>query len=223
MKLSILAQLNDDLKMLVISNPGHTSKSVDAKALIKIIEKAYKNNILVVIDEAYFHFHKISMIEYINQYENLIVIRTFSKAIGLASLRIGLLISNRNLINELYKVKLVHEITGIAAKIGSYMIDNFHIVDNYVNNVNEGKKVLLSRLPEIGIRVYESDCNLFFFDMPKNTDYNDFMEFLKEKNVYIKGPFLNSPFSGQMRVTIGDKNQMNMFCDIIHNYVNLAK
>lgn len=216
----LLNKLNKDLKMLVISNPGHTSKAIVSKKIIKIIERANHNNILVVIDEAYFHFHNISMIEYINHYKNLIITRTFSKAIGLASLRIGLLISNSNLINELYKVKLAHEITGVAAKIGSYMIDNFHIVDNYVNKVKEGKKVLSSRLSKIGLKIYKSDSNLFFFDMPNNTDYNHFMSFLKEKKIYIKGPFLNTPFKGQMRITVGDKNQMNMFCDVINYYIN---
>ena len=216
----LLNNITDDLKMIVISNPGHTGKALSNENIIKIIKKANQKDTLIVVDEAYFHFYNFSVIKYIDDYDNLIVTRTFSKAIGLASLRIGFLVSNNNLIKELYKVKLVHEITGVAAKIGSYMIDNFHIVNNYVNYVNEGKIVLLTRLPEIGIKVYESDCNIFFFDMPKNTDHNHFMDFLKVKNIYIKGPFLTPPFKGQMRLTVGNTEQMNMFCDVVFEYFN---
>ena len=64
------------------------------------------------------------MVKYILKFKNLIVTRTFSKALGLASIRIGVLIGNKNIIKELYKVKLVHEITGVAAKIGMYIMDN---------------------------------------------------------------------------------------------------
>jgi histidinol-phosphate aminotransferase len=216
----LIQNLNSEVKMVVISNPGHTGKSIDEALLIKIVEKAEKNNILVVIDEAYYHFCDTTMIDHINNYKNLIISRTFSKAIGLASLRIGLLIGHRDLINELYRVKLVHEITGLAAKIGSYIIDNFEIVDNYVEEVNQGKKILIERLSKINIEIFQSDSNLFFFKMPIETDIEDFMIFLQEKNIYIKGPFLTSPFKGQMRLTVGNTEQMNMFCDVVFDYFN---
>ena len=56
--------------------------------------------------------------------------------------------------------------------------------------------------------------------MPKNTDYNHFMDFLKSKYIYIKGPFLTPPFKGQMRLTVGNTEQMNMFCDVVFEYFN---
>ena len=216
----LLSKLNKSIKMLVISNPGHTGKAIDSEKIIKILHKANHYNTLVVVDEAYFHFHNFSLIEYINQYKNLIVTRTFSKAIGLASLRIGLLISNSSLINELYKVKLVHEITGVAAKIGSYIIDNFHIVDNYVNQVIKGKKILSDRFLSMGIQTYESDSNLFFFKINKKINVNEFMTFLNKRNIYIKGPFLKFPFNGQFRITVGDIAQMENLCDIFEDYLN---
>ena len=216
---NLFQNLTDDVKLLIISNPSHTGKSIDPKILIEIIEKANKNSTLVLVDEAYFHFHNDSMIKYIDVYKNLIITRTFSKAFGLASLRIGLLIANSGLINELYRVKLVHEITGVAAKIGSFMLDNLHIVDNYVNDVNEGKDILYNRLSKFNIETHRSDSNLFFFSMPEKTNIKDFMSFLEKKKIYIKGPFTKPPFKGQMRITVGDKEQMTMFCDQLENYL----
>lgn len=209
-----------DVKLVVISNPGHTGKSITPEILLEITEKAEKNDTLVLIDEAYFHFYNESMIKYIDRFNNLIISRTFSKAFGLASLRIGLLISNADLINELYRVKLVHEITGVAAKIGSFMLDNLHIVDNYVNEVNKGKRVLHSRLSKLNMQTFESDSNLFFFHLPKGTDANLVMAYLEQNNIYVKGPFTQHPFKGQLRITVGDKAQMELFCDQLNNYFN---
>ncbi len=60
---------------------------------------------LVVVDEAYIEFAQGSMVEYISQYENLIVLRTLSKAFGLAAIRVGYMVSNKHIINIINKVK----------------------------------------------------------------------------------------------------------------------
>jgi histidinol-phosphate aminotransferase len=220
---NLFKSLNSDVKLIIISNPSHTGKSINSNILVEIIEKAEKNNALILIDEAYFHFHNESMVNYIDVYKNLIITRTFSKAFGLASLRIGLLIANSDLINELYRVKLVHEITGVAAKIGSFILDNMHIVDNYVKDVNEGKEVLHARLSKLDIETHKSDSNLFFFNMPKKTNSKDFLNYLETQKIYIKGPLTKHPFKGQMRITVGDKKQMTMFCDQLEKYFSNNK
>jgi len=220
---SLLQSLTSDIKLIVISNPSHTGKSIEPVILAEIVEKAEKLNTLVLIDEAYFHFYNESMLKYIDKYNNLIISRTFSKAFGLASLRIGLLAANSDLIKELYRVKLVHEITGVAAKVGSFMLDNLQIVDNYVNDVNEGKEILHNRLSKLDMQTYESNSNFMFFHLPPNTNTKGIMEYMEENKIYIKGPFTNHPFKGQMRITVGDKVQMNMFCDKLENYLNSNK
>jgi histidinol-phosphate aminotransferase len=217
---SLLNNLTEKIKLVVISNPGHTGKAIEQDELIKIIEKAEEQNTIVLIDEAYFHFYNESMLKYIDKYKNLIVSRTFSKAFGLASLRIGLLAANPELIKELYRVKLVHEITGVAAKIGSFMLDNMQIVDNYVNDVNEGKEILHNRLSKLDMQTYESNTNFLFFHLPSNTNTKGLMEYMGKNKIFIKGPFTNHPFKGQMRITVGDKVQMSMFCDKLDNYLS---
>ncbi len=216
----LLNGLTEEIKLIVISNPGHTGKVVEQKELIKIIEKAEKLEILVIIDEAYFHFYDKSVIKYIREHKNLIVSRTFSKAFGLASLRIGLLVADSKLINELYRVKLVHEITGVAAKIGSFMIDNLNIVNNYINDVKEGKEILYCRLAKLGVQTFKSHTNFMFFSLPEKSNVELFINYLEENKIFIKGPFKNYPFSGQLRITIGDKAQMNMFCDHVKKFLS---
>jgi histidinol-phosphate aminotransferase len=209
----VLAGINQKTKLIVLANPNHTGTVIKEESLIEIIKSAESNNALVLIDEAYYHFYDGTMLPYIKKYDNLIIIRTFSKAFGIAPLRIGYTIADKSVISELYKVKLTHEITGVAAKIGSYMLDNPEIMNNYVNDVNNGKLVLYRELSELGCEVMESHANFVFFKIPIGVDVKQVLSELQEKNIYIKGPFENSPFQEQLRVTVGSEEQMQMFCD----------
>ena len=213
-----IQKINPSTKLVVVSNPGHTGAVIAESELVVVIEKAGLNNSLVLIDEAYHHFYPETMIDYIDRFENLIITRTFSKAFGLASIRIGLLIGCKNIIDELYKVKLVHEITGVAAKIGEYFLDHIQIVDQYVNAVNQGKNVLYKRLKKIGFEVLKSEANFVFFKTPDGLNPLDLKQYMEENRILIRGPFAKQPFDNHLRITVGDKNQMNHFCDTITDF-----
>ncbi len=216
---SFIKKINLNTKLIIVSNPGHTGRIVPKDEIVKIIEEGSRNNSLVLIDEAYFQFSPETMIRFINRFDNLLITRTFSKAFGLASLRIGLLISNENIISELYKVKLVHEITGLAAKIGSYMLDNLQIVDQYVDAVNKGKIILYKRLENIGFEALKSESNFLFFKTSNSINSVELKQYLEENRILIRGPFGKHPFEDHLRITIGNAKQMNYFCDCIENYL----
>ena len=212
-------KINLNSKLVIISNPSHTGTVLSEKEMVQIVEKARSNNSLVIIDEAYHHFFSETMINNIDKFENLIITRTFSKALGLASLRIGLLIGCKKIIDELYKVKLVHEITGVAAKIGTYMLDNLQIVDNYVDDVHKGKRILYDRLENIGFEVLKSESNFVFFKISNSLNPVELKQYLEENRILIKGPFDKHPFDNHLRITVGDEEQMNNFCDTLDNFL----
>ncbi len=214
-----IAQINEKTKLVVVSNPGHTGTVIAKQDLLRIGKVAAEHNSLFVVDEAYHHFYPETMATGIDQLQNLIVVRTFSKAFGLASLRIGLLVGCEDLIGYLYRVKLVHEITGVAAKIGEYMLDNQRIMQNYVHAVNQGKKLLYKRLPAMGFKVLRSDSNFVFFEYPDQFDVVMFLSELERRDIYIKGPFTKYPFSRHLRITVGDLAQMEFLCDKIDDIV----
>ena len=216
---SFIKKINLNTKLIIVSNPGHTGRTVPKDEIVKIIEEGNRNNSLVVIDEAYFQFSSETMIDFIDRFDNLLITRTFSKAFGLASLRIGLLIGSENIISELYKVKLVHEITGVAAKIGIYMLDHMQIVDRYVDAVNQGKIILYRRLENIGFEALKSESNFLFFKTSNSLNPLGLKQYLEKNRILIRGPFEKHPFDGHLRITIGDEKQMNYFCDTLENYL----
>lgn len=208
----ILLSINKKTKLIAISNPGHNGILIKIDLLKQILSHAKKNNILVIIDEAYIEFSGPSLVSEIQEHENLIIIRTMSKAFGLASLRIGFLISSSSIINELYKVKPVHEISGLSAKIGTFLINNESIKDKYLKSVLEGKKVLLDFFNERNIKCIRTDANFMFFKPNSNIDVDKIHESLDSANILIKSQFNVEPFKGYLRITIGDKLQMEKFC-----------
>ena len=215
-----IKKINQKTKLTVISNPGHTGTVIKEDDLVAVLEKANRNKSLVLLDEAYHHFYPGTMLDYIDSFENLVITRTFSKAFGLASLRIGLLIGCKEVIDELYKVKLVHEITGVAAKIGVYMLDHFDIVNDYLNRVNAGKEILYRRLSVLDFEVLRSEANFVFFKPPGTVIPKELVKYLEDKRVLIKGPFEKHPFDSHLRITVGDEDQINYFCDIVKIFMN---
>ena len=211
----MIADIRPETRLVVIANPNHTGAVISEEELLKIAAATRERQALLLVDEAYHHFYPQSFVEHIDEFDNLIISRTFSKAFGLAALRIGLLSANPNLIKELYRVKLVHEISGMAAKIGQFMLDNPHIMESYVEDVNAGKEYLYTELPNLGCEVLRSEANFVFFKLPDLVDGRLLVTELQSDGIYIKGPFDADPFEGHLRVTVGPEKQMHAFVEVL--------
>ncbi len=208
---SVLNAIGHKTKLVVIANPNHTGTALPESELLQILKVAKDNQALVIIDEAYYHFHEETMLPYINEFDNLIIVRTFSKAFGVAALRIGYLISNKDKISQLYKAKLTHEITGISAKFGKYLLEHLEIMNNYVQGVKEGIKYLSKELEELGVITFQTCTNFLFAKLPVEVDREQMVKLLKEKKFYISGPFSTAPIKGLIRITAGPAEQMRDF------------
>ena len=200
-------------KLVTIANPNHTGTVISEEGLAGIIKAAKAVNALVVIDEAYYHFYPKTMLGYIHQFDNLIIVRTLSKAFGIAPLRVGYMVSNQEIIKQLYKVKQTHDITFFSAKAGSYLLDHLEIMQDYVREVNEAKAYLYARLPKMGFAVLKSEANFMYFKVPAGADPDKIVSGLAQKKIMIKGPFNQTPFKGHLRVTVGTVPQMTALCD----------
>ena len=211
----VLGAITPKTKLVAIANPNHTGTVIAEADLLKVIQAAQKVNALVLIDEAYHHFYPGTMVAFIRQFDNLIIIRTFSKSFGIAPLRVGYTVSNKEIIKQLYKVKQTHDITFFSAKTGSYLLDHLEVMTDYATQVNRAKDVLYQRLPAMGFEVLRSEANFVFFKCPAKVDAKKLLGDLEKKKIILKGPFNQIPFTGHLRVTVGSPGQMNMVCDAI--------
>ena len=121
--------------LVIISNPLSPIGEYKTKEEItKIAEVCRKLDCILLIDEAYIEFADgVSMIGMIDDYDNVLISRTFSKAFGAAGIRLGYLIGNSELINKVTKFQLTYPLSNITVKFGMYLLDNISIVNDYVD------------------------------------------------------------------------------------------
>ena len=217
----ITGKINPKTKLVILADPNHTGTAMPQQDIISVIEKAAAFNVLVLVDEAYHYFYEKTMTGFICRFDNLIVVRSLSKAFGIAPLRVGYLVSQAENIQHLYKVKLTHDITSVSAKFAEYLLDHPQVAKEYVKDVNEGKAYLADEFARMGGYVLPSVTNFVFVRLPQSMDALKLVRGLEERNVWIKGPFKGVPVDGLIRITVGPKEQMAVFIQHVKELVRL--
>ena len=156
----ILSNITHDTSLVILANPNSPMgeyKSFDE------IRTLLEQDVMVLIDEAYIEFtDNESMIQYIDEYPNLLVTRTFSKGFGAAGCRVGMTFGHKDTIELLSKFRQMYEITGVSLKYCEFLLNNHYLVDTYIQEVVEEKKKVVSMLKHY--EVIDSDCNWIHFN-----------------------------------------------------------
>ena len=204
----VLTLCNDKTRMIIIDNPNNpTGTVISEKELIKILNGVPKST-LVVIDEAY--------IEYVNfknypdslnlqkKYSNLIVMRTFSKIYGLAGLRVGYTIANKELIKKFYNYQAPFSINKLA------LVAAFHAIDdnNYIKKCHSSnllcRNKLYHALKDKGVSVAPSESNFLFVHFNTKDLRDSLFNQMQEKNIFVRKTDLFG-YDKAFRITIGTK------------------
>jgi len=157
---NMLSFVDDNTQLIILANPN--SPIGDYKTIDEI-KPLLDTGIPILIDEAYIEFSgKESMIQYIDEYPNLIVTRTFSKGFGAAGCRVGMTFSNPHYIENISKFRQMYEISGVSLKYCEFLLNNHHLVDTYIQEVVEEKKKVVSMLKHY--EVIDSNCNWIHFN-----------------------------------------------------------
>jgi histidinol-phosphate aminotransferase len=157
---NMLSFVDDNTQLIILANPN--SPIGDYKTIDEI-KPLLDTGIPILIDEAYIEFSgKESMIQYIDEYPNLLVTRTFSKGFGAAGCRVGMTFSNPHYIENISKFRQMYEISGVSLKYCEFLLNNHHLVDTYIQEVVEEKKKVVSMLKHY--EVIDSNCNWIHFN-----------------------------------------------------------
>lgn len=200
----------EKVDLIIFSNPNNpTGFAVEENKIKKILE-SFKD-IIVVVDEAYIEFYGKSVIKEINNYENLLVTRTLSKAFGGASLRVGFLVGNERLIEKLNKFKVPYNVNTLSQTFGEVLIDKKEKMKFLRDLVIEERERVFIELKNIEkkingkIKFYPSNANFIFGRGDKL-----FIEVFKEKDIAIRN-FNNDTF----RITIGSREENDYMLKVL--------
>lgn len=208
-----MQKISKEVKMAILVNPNNpTGSLIEQDELIGIIEKAADNDVIVLVDEAYFYYCPLTVIEEINNFDNLIVLRTFSKLCGMAAARLGYAAACPMLIEGLGKVKHPYDVNGLAVLLAERLIDRPDIIRNLINSFSEGKRYLTKKLEEEDIEYTGGHANFILIKCKGRV--NEIIERLFKENILIKGNFKQSFLKDYIRVTVGKKIYMENFWEV---------
>ncbi len=212
----LIQNLKKKPKLVILSNPNSPTGTVIEKNYIsEIMRITKKKNIPLVIDEAYYEFHGKSLISYLKKNKNLFILRTFSKAFGIAGVRVGYIVSSQQNIKYLSKFKPMYEVNSIGIEIAKLILQNKTIVKDYVRNTLLSKEKLLNYLRQNNVDYKDTRANFVLIDKKKinKNIFND----CKKRNILISNKTFFKKF---IRVTVGPHTQMGVFFNILKKNIN---
>jgi histidinol-phosphate aminotransferase len=191
----LLAAITPQTKIIAIANPNSPSGSAATRSqLLEILRRA--PHAVVFVDEAYFHFHGETIIDLIGTATNLVIARTFSKAYGLAGLRLGLI----------RRVLSPYSVNSLALACLPPALEDKAFVDRYASEVLAARGEFEEALDEAGVRRWPSRANFVLVDI--GTRHAEFVRLMRGKGVLVRDRSSDPGCDGRVRITIGTREQM---------------
>ncbi|HMF62982.1 MAG TPA: histidinol-phosphate transaminase [Edaphobacter sp.] len=195
-----LAAITDRTKLIIVASPNNPTGATVSREHLLAIAKAAPPAVLMV-DEAYFHFHGESTMQDIAAVPNLIVARTFSKAYGLANLRIGMLAGNAELLKYVRKVSSPYNVNGVALDCLAAAVADEAYLSWYVEQVRVGRERMMRGLTELGVPYFPSAAN--FVLMKIGPQHKELLTTMRRHGVLLRDRSTDPGCDGFVRITIG--------------------
>lgn len=180
------------------------------------------SNCFFIIDQAYIEFSNVKF-NYNNfiHYNNALFVRTFSKALWLAWLRLWYVVSSKDVISDLSKYRNPKSINLISQEAWIYVLDNLTQIYEYINSVNKWKDHLYKFFNDKDIEYIESDANFVLFKIWYETK-NNLKTYLENRNIFIR--FLDNPLlKDWVRVSIPQEEKLKKFIDVLNEFFDNGK
>jgi histidinol-phosphate aminotransferase len=202
-------------KIVFIANPNNPTGTINRKAEFDAFMKRVPDGVLVVVDEAYFEYvtdpeYPDTLRSYFAEGRDILVLRTFSKAYGLAAMRIGYGIAKREIIEDLNRIREPFNNNSLAQEAALAAIGDEEHLGRSTDINEEGKKYLYNEFSALGIKYVPTEANFIY--MLLETESNTLFDLLLSKGVIVRpaGP-------REIRVTVGMDSENRRFIEALKN------
>lgn len=194
-----------------ICNPNNpTGTKIPREKIIEVLEKT---KAMVVVDECYYEYLGETVTDLINKFDNLIVMRSFSKNFGIAGLRLGFAVSNKKNIEEIEKVRQIFNVNKIVEEIVPELLEEIGYYRAIWKEVESIRETFSKDLNKLGLKVLKSYTNFILVKFKDQNTAKSAYEGLKKRNIFVF-PAWDEEFSGlkgpYIRFTIGTKEEMEI-------------
>lgn len=214
----VIAQIPAGAKILFLPNPSQPVENCfDLDQLAEIAAWCDANGILFVIDEAYHFFGAPSAQPLIEQFDSLLIMRTFSKAFGAASIRLGYVLGGKTTLAPLAAFRLAHEANALSLHAGSVLLDCFdsHVLPS-IEAICRGRDWLRDQCRNNGLNAWGRVSNNVLIEIGDAAKTKNVVEALGQDSVFVKGAF-PPPLDRHILVTCGPEDMMQTFYQFLQN------
>ena len=208
----IAAAITSKTKIIYLANPNNPTGTTFGRGEFEAFMKHVPSNCLVILDEAYFEYAQENpdypdSMQY--RLDNVITLRTFSKAYGLAGIRIGYGFAHEELCDNVRKVKLPFEPSIAAEAAGLGALEDREFLTKTLEVNRRGKEFLADALSDLGLSVIPTDANFFLVPLASEADAMQLYTDLLRRGVIIR-PLKAFGIPHGLRITIGTQDQNNV-------------
>jgi histidinol-phosphate aminotransferase len=195
-----MAAITKRTKLIIVASPNNPTGAVVSRECLLSIAAAAPQAVLMV-DEAYYHFDGASVMDDLTTVPNLIVARTFSKAYGLANLRIGMLAGNAEVLKYVRKVSSPYNVNGVALDCLPVALADEEYLSWYSKQVRVGRERMMNGLRELGVPFFPSHANFVLMNIgPK---HKELVQAMRTNGVLLRDRSADPGCDGFVRITIG--------------------
>lgn len=200
-------------KLVILSNPNNpTGTLFPKKDILKIVQSV---DAMVILDEAYIEFADCPQGDDIDEFENLVVLRTFSKALGMAGIRLGYMIANKETVDCINRVRSPYNINSLTQEMGLKALENQAIINKNIETIKKERERIRKYLEKNGIKPLSSGANFLFFKGSQSI-----YEALWNKAILIRK--FGGELEGYYRLTIGSPEENDMVIQAMEEEKNAS-
>ncbi len=217
----LLAKIRPRTRLIAIANPNNpTGAPVAGDVLIRIAQAA--PNAALLVDEAYFEFHGETLIDKTRSgrtppFENIFIARTFSKAYGLAGLRVGILAGEPRQMAMVRRVASPYSVNAAALAVLPAALEDQEYVGHYVAEVRSNRERLQRELGDLGLRYWPSHANFVLVRI--GSAHAEFVRSLRDRGILVRDRSTDPGCEGCVRLTVGTNEHTQTLINALREVV----
>ncbi len=197
-----------DIDIVMIANPNNPTGTLAPETLL--IDVLNATDALVLVDEAYFEFSRHTMRPHMQRHDNLVILRTFSKAFSLAALRAGYLLAHEDVIAELTKVRQPYSVNAFTQMAAAIVFRERPVFEATISQLIRERDTLIHQLSEIpGVTVFPSEANFVLFRVEHASAV--WRDLLHEHSILVRDFSRTPGLEDCLRVSVGTEQEVARF------------
>jgi histidinol-phosphate aminotransferase len=218
---TLASAVDENTAMVFVTSPDNPTGLAARAEELMVLAGVLPKGTLLVVDEAYVDFtwppEEYSVMHMVNELDNLVVLRTFSKAYGLAGLRLGYGVMPLWLAEAVNRARLPFTVNLLAEVAGLAALEDENFYSETLSVVFQGREQLLKRLPELGCTVFPSQANFVMFSPP--FDAGEVSEELLKRGIIVRH-LKSFGLPQNIRVNVGTKEETQTFLDVLQEILH---